>query len=67
MFNYFIWIKHGETQPRTESIIDKREEENMNVNHVYTHHDDGGDQDDVGEDNGSLHVEELMQMLHLMC
>jgi hypothetical protein len=44
-----------------------REEENMNVDHVYTHHDDGGDEDDVGENNGSLHVEGLMQMLHLMC
>jgi hypothetical protein len=43
MFNYFIWSKHGETQLRTESIIDVREEENINVDHVYTHHDDGGD------------------------
>jgi hypothetical protein len=25
MDNYFIWSKHGETQPRTESIIDERE------------------------------------------
>jgi hypothetical protein len=57
--NYFIWSKHGETQPRTESIIDERKEENMNVDHVYTHHDDGGDQDDVGENDG-LDVEELM-------
>jgi hypothetical protein len=35
MDNYFIWSKHGETQQRTESIIDKREEENMNADHVY--------------------------------
>jgi hypothetical protein len=61
MDNYFIWSKHGETQPRTESIIDGREEENMNVHHVYTHHDDGGDQDDVGENDKGLDVEELMQ------
>jgi hypothetical protein len=61
MDNYFIWSKHGETQPRTESIIDEREEENMNVDHVYTHHDDGGDQDDVGENDEGLDVEELMQ------
>jgi hypothetical protein len=46
--NYFIWSKHGETQPRAESIIDEREEDNMNADYVYTHHDDGGDQDDVG-------------------
>jgi hypothetical protein len=29
MNNYFIWTKHGETQLRTESIIDERAEENM--------------------------------------
>jgi hypothetical protein len=56
MDNYFIWSKHGETQPRTESIIDEREEANMNVDHVYSHHDDGGDQDDEG-----LDVEESMR------
>jgi alpha-glucuronidase len=43
MDNYFLWSKHDETQPRTESIIDEREEANMNVDHVYRHHDDGGD------------------------
>jgi hypothetical protein len=48
--NYFIWSKHGETQPRTESIKDEREEANMNVDHVYSHHDNEG-----------LDVEELMQ------
>jgi hypothetical protein len=32
-----------ETQPRTKSIIDEREEANMNADHVYSHHDDGGD------------------------
>jgi hypothetical protein len=58
--NYFIWSKHGETQPRTESIINEREEENMNANNVYSHHDDGGDQDDVGENDEGLDVEEIM-------
>jgi hypothetical protein len=43
MDNYFIWSKHGETQPRIESIIDEREEVNMNADRVYSHHDDGGD------------------------
>jgi hypothetical protein len=48
-------------QPRTENIIDVREGENMNVDHVYSHHDDGGDQDDVGENDEGIDVEELMQ------
>jgi hypothetical protein len=61
MDNYFIWSKHGETQPRTESIIDAREEENMNADHVYSHHGDGGDQDDVGENDEGLDVDELMR------
>jgi hypothetical protein len=54
--NYFIWSKHGETQPKIESIIDEREKENMNADH----HDDAGDQDDVGENDG-LDAEELMK------
>jgi hypothetical protein len=61
MDNYFIWSKHGETQPRTEGIIYEREEENMNGDHVYCHHDDGGDQNDVGENDEGLDVEELMR------
>jgi hypothetical protein len=61
MDNYFIWSKHDDTQQRTESIIDEREEENMNADHVYSHHDDGGDQDDVGENDEGVDVEELMQ------
>jgi hypothetical protein len=65
MDNYFIWSKHGETQPWTESIIDEREEGNMNVDHVYTHHDDGGDHDDVGEIDEGLDVEELMRNVAL--
>jgi hypothetical protein len=36
MDNYFIWSKHDETQPRIESIIDEREEESINVDHVYS-------------------------------
>jgi hypothetical protein len=35
------------------------EEEYMNVDHVYSHHDDGGE-DDVGENNEDLDVEELL-------
>jgi hypothetical protein len=58
--NYFIWSKHDETQPMTESIVDEREEGNMNVpDHVYSHHDDGG-ADDVGQDDEDLDVEDLM-------
>jgi hypothetical protein len=60
MDNYFNWSKHGEIQPRTESIIYEREEENMNADHVYSHHDDGCE-DDVGENDEGLDVEELMQ------
>jgi hypothetical protein len=60
MDNYFIWSKHDETQLRIKSIIDKREEGNMNVlDHMYSHHDDGGE-DDVGQDDECLDVEELM-------
>jgi hypothetical protein len=32
----------------------------MSANHVYSHHDDGGDQDDLGENDEGLDVEELM-------
>jgi hypothetical protein len=53
MDNYYIWSKHGEIQPRTKSIIDVREEENMNTNHVYSHHD-------IGESDEGLDAEELM-------
>jgi hypothetical protein len=65
MDNYFISSKHDETQPMTESIIDEREEANMNAGHVYSHHDDGGDQDDVGENDEGLDVRELMQNVAL--
>jgi hypothetical protein len=53
MDNYFSWSKHGETQPRTKSIIVEKEEENMNADHVYSHHD-------VGENDEGLDVEKLM-------
>jgi hypothetical protein len=33
----------------------------MNAYHVYSHHDDGGDQDDVGENDEGLYVEEVMR------
>jgi hypothetical protein len=42
MDNYFVWSKHSETQPRTKSMIDEREEESMNADDVSSHHDDGG-------------------------
>jgi hypothetical protein len=61
MDNYFIWSKHDETQSRIESIIDEMEEKNMNTDHVYSHHDDEDDQDDVGENDKCLDVEELMR------
>jgi hypothetical protein len=32
----------------------------MNADYVYSHHDDGGDQDDVGENDEGLDVEELI-------
>jgi hypothetical protein len=32
----------------------------MNTDHVYSHHDDGGDQNDVGENDEGLDVEEPM-------
>jgi hypothetical protein len=65
MNNYFLWSKHGETQPKIESIIDEREEENMYADHVYSYHDDGGDQDDVGKNDEGLDVEELMRNVAL--
>jgi hypothetical protein len=37
----------------------------MNADHVYSHHDDGGDQDDVGENDEGHDVEELMQNVTL--
>jgi hypothetical protein len=65
MDNYFIWTKHGETQPGTESIIDERAEENMGIpDDVCSHHDDGCE-DNIGQDEADhsdegFDVEELM-------
>jgi hypothetical protein len=72
MNNYFICIKHGETELRIENIIEERVEENMDVlDHVYSHLDDGSE-DDIGQNvvghNGEgFDVEELMAMLRLVC
>jgi hypothetical protein len=33
----------------------------MNMDHVYSHHDDGGDKDDVGENDEGFDVDEPMQ------
>jgi hypothetical protein len=46
-----------------ESIIHERKEANMNTDLVYSHHDDGGDQDDVGENDEGLDVEELKRSI----
>jgi hypothetical protein len=64
--NYFIWTKHGETQPRIKNIIDERAEESMDIpDDVYSHHDDGCEddisQDDVGHGDEGFDVEELMR------
>jgi hypothetical protein len=66
MNNYFIWTKHGETQPGTESIIDERAEENMGIpDDVCSHHDygceDDIDQDDADHNDESFDVEKLMR------
>jgi hypothetical protein len=54
MNNYFIWTKHNETQPKIENIIDERAKENMNIlDDVYSHHDDGCE-DDIGQDDADL-------------
>jgi hypothetical protein len=51
MDNYFIWTKHDETQSGTESIIDERVEENMDIpDNMCSHHDDGCE-DDIGHDD----------------
>ncbi len=65
MDNYFIWSKHGETQPRTESIIDERAEENMSIlDGVCSHHnnrcEDDICQDDADHSDEGFDVEELM-------
>jgi hypothetical protein len=47
-------VRHNQGQ---KSVIDEREEENMNADHVYSHHDGGGDQDDASENDEGLNVE----------
>jgi hypothetical protein len=66
MDNYFIWTKHSETQPRTESIIDERAEENMGIpDDMCSHHDDRCEhdigQDDADHSHEGFNVEELMR------
>jgi hypothetical protein len=65
MDNYFIWTKHGETQPAIENIIDERAEENMGIpDDVRSHHDNGCEdyigQDDVDHSDEGFDVEGLM-------
>jgi hypothetical protein len=66
MNNYFISTKHGKTQPGTESIIDKRTEENMGILDDVCSHYDNGCEDDIGQDDADqsdegFDVEELMR------
>jgi hypothetical protein len=66
MDNYFIWTKHGETQPGIKSIIDGRAEENMVIlDDECSHHDDGYEddicQDDADHNDEDFDVEELMR------
>jgi hypothetical protein len=61
-----FWTKHGETQPRTENIIDERAKENMGIpDDVCSHHDDGCEhiicQDDADHNDKGFNVEELMR------
>jgi hypothetical protein len=66
MDNYFIWTKHDETQPRTESIIDKRAEENMGIrDDMCSHHDDGCE-DDIGQ-NDADHSDKGFDVEEMMC
>jgi hypothetical protein len=65
MDNYFIWTKHGEKQPETESIIDERAKENMGIpDDMCSHHDDGCE-DDIGQDDVD-HCDEGFDMDELM-
>jgi hypothetical protein len=48
MDNYFIWSKNGETASRIESIVDETQ---PRIDHVYSHHQDDGFEDDVGQDD----------------
>jgi hypothetical protein len=66
MYNYFIWTKHGETQPGTKSIIDERAEGNLGIpDDVCSHHNDQCEddicQDDADHSDEGFDVEELMR------
>jgi hypothetical protein len=66
MDNYFIWTKHIETQPGTESIIDERAEENMGIpDDMCSHHNDRCEddicQDDADHSDEGFNVEGLMR------
>jgi hypothetical protein len=61
MDNYFIWTKHGETQPGTEIIIHERAEENMGILDVVCSHHDDEYEDDADHSDEDFDVEELMR------
>jgi hypothetical protein len=69
--NYFIWTKHGETQSKTERIIDERAEDNMGIpdDVCHSHHDDRCEddigQDDADHDDEDFDVEKLMHNVAL--
>jgi hypothetical protein len=65
MDNYFIWTKHGETQPGTKSIIDERAKENMGIPYDVCSHHDYGCEDDNGQDDAD-HSDEGFDMEELM-
>jgi hypothetical protein len=66
MDNYFIWTKHIETQLGTESIIDKRAEENMGIpDDMCSHHNDRCE-DDICQDDAD-HSDEGFNVEGLMC
>jgi hypothetical protein len=72
MDNYFIWTKHGETEPGTESIIEERAEENMGIpDDMCSHHNDRCEddkcQDDADPSDEGFDVEALMCNVALMC
>jgi hypothetical protein len=66
MNNYFIWTKHGETQPGAENIMDERTEENMGIpDDMCSHHDDGYE-DDIGKDDTN-HIDEGFDLEEQIC
>jgi hypothetical protein len=66
MDNYFIWTKNGKTEPRIESVIDERVEENMGIpDDMCSHHDDRCEddisQDDADHNDEGFDAEQLMR------